>query len=398
MSGFDQRGFDSPDFADTDMRQDFGRDDFGGIEPDMTASQEPVSRAPILSNRITNAASGAGASISTGARNAYNYATGRGLTTLVIILVAVGVFAALAYTVYQILSTNLKVVTLLNKPLNALSQSTTVKSEKFPNMSNGKEFSVSFWVYVESQSNTSNLRQVISIGDKSDELSPLVMMDRTTNKMFIAMRTMSSPSMTTSAIIESYSASLKARTTSNPHLQYNKSIIMEIEYVPLGRWLNVVAVLDNDVVSLFVDGDMYSVAPISRFADRIQNTSPGGGAGGGTGGSGGSTGGNSGSTGGSGGSTGGTSGGTGGTSGGTGGTGRPDPASALVAKDPAGGLNVGGINGISGYVANVQVANYAFSIFHARAIYRAGPVRRTLSWLLPSNIKLQWPITTVETD
>ena len=384
MSGFDQRGFDSPDFADTDMRQDFGRDDFGGIEPDMTASQEPVSRAPILSNRITNAASGAGASISTGARNAYNYATGRGLTTLVIILVAVGVFAALAYTVYQILSTNLKVVTLLNKPLNALSQSTTVKSEKFPNMSNGKEFSVSFWVYVESQSNTSNLRQVISIGDKSDELSPLVMMDRTTNKMFIAMRTMSSPSMTTSAIIESYSASLKARTTSNPHLQYNKSIIMEIEYVPLGRWLNVVAVLDNDVVSLFVDGDMYSVAPISRFADRIQNTSPGGGAGGGTGGSGGSTGG--------------TSGGTGGNSGGTGGTGRPDPASALVAKDPAGGLNVGGINGISGYVANVQVANYAFSIFHARAIYRAGPVRRTLSWLLPSNIKLQWPITTVETD
>ena len=384
MSGFDQRGFDSPDFADTDMRQDFGRDDFGGIEPDMTASQEPVSRAPILSNRITNAASGAGASISTGARNAYNYATGRGLTTLVIILVAVGVFAALAYTVYQILSTNLKVVTLLNKPLNALSQSTTVKSEKFPNMSNGKEFSVSFWVYVESQSNTSNLRQVISIGDKSDELSPLVMMDRTTNKMFIAMRTMSSPSMTTSAIIESYSASLKARTTSNPHLEYNKSIIMEIEYVPLGRWLNVVAVLDNDVVSLFVDGDMYSVAPISRFADRIQNTSPGGGAGGGTGGSGGSTGG--------------TSGGTGGNSGGTGGTGRPDPASALVAKDPAGGLNVGGINGISGYVANVQVANYAFSIFHARAIYRAGPVRRTLSWLLPSNIKLQWPITTVETD
>jgi uncharacterized membrane protein YgcG len=384
MSGFDQRGFDSPDFADTDMRQDFGRDDFGGIEPDMTASQEPVSRAPILSNRITNAASGAGASIYTGARNAYNYATGRGLTTLVIILVAVGVFAALAYTVYQILSTNLKVVTLLNKPLNALSQSTTVKSEKFPNMSNGKEFSVSFWVYVESQSNTSNLRQVISIGDKSDELSPLVMMDRTTNKMFIAMRTMSSPSMTTSAIIESYSASLKARTTSNPHLQYNKSIIMEIEYVPLGRWLNVVAVLDNDVVSLFVDGDMYSVAPISRFADRIQNTSPGGGAGGGTGGSGGSTGG--------------TSGGTGGNSGGTGGTGRPDPASALVAKDPAGGLNVGGINGISGYVANVQVANYAFSIFHARAIYRAGPVRRTLSWLLPSNIKLQWPITTVETD
>ena len=394
MSGFDQRGFDTPDFADQDMGdQDFGRDDFGSTEPDMMAQAQPVSRAPILSNRLTNAASGAGASISTGARNAYNYATGRGLTTLVIILVAVGVFAALAYTVYQILSTNLKVVTLLDKPLNALSQSTTVKSEKFPTMSNGKEFSVSFWVYVESQSNTSNLRQVISIGDKSDELSPLVMMDRTTNKMFIAMRTMSTPTMSTIEIINQYSESVKTRTTSNPHLKYNKSIIMEIEYVPLGRWLNVVAVLDNDVVSLFVDGDMYSVAPISRFKDMTHVSSPATGTGGAAAGAAGAAG-----TGGAAAGTGGAAAGTGGAASGGANISIPDPTSTLVAKDPSGGLNVGGSNGISGYVANVQVANYAFSIFHARAIYRAGPVRRTLSWLLPSNIKLQWPITTVKTD
>jgi hypothetical protein len=260
-------------------------------------------------------------------------------------------------------------------------------------MSNGKEFSVSFWVYVESQSNTSNLRQVISIGDKSDELSPLVMMDRTTNKMFIAMRTMSTPTMSTIEIINQYSESVKTRTTSNPHLKYNKSIIMEIEYVPLGRWLNVVAVLDNDVVSLFVDGDMYSVAPISRFKDMTHVSSPATGTGGAAAGAAGAAG-----TGGAAAGTGGAAAGTGGAASGGANISIPDPTSTLVAKDPSGGLNVGGSNGISGYVANVQVANYAFSIFHARAIYRAGPVRRTLSWLLPSNIKLQWPITTVKTD
>lgn len=301
----------------------------------------PVSSGPVVPPRVASAASGIGSRVTTGARSAYQYVSGQGLTTLMIVVVAVGVFAALAYTVYQILSTNLKVVTLLEEPVHAISQPKTISSDKFPSMKNGKEFSLSFWVYVEAQSNTSDMKRVLSIGDSADGLSPLVMMDRSTNKMYIALRTMSTDSATpTKQVLETYKSS---RVNENAdglttNLIYSDCVIMEVEYVPLGRWVNMVVVLDNDVVTLYLDGDIYSVSPVTRFA-----------------------------------------------------------ATGVVA-DPSGSLNVGGSNGVSGYVSNVQIANYAFSVFHARALYRAGPVKRTLSWLLPSNLKLQWPITTVTTD
>eukprot|EP00873_Tetraselmis_striata_P026952 jgi/Tetstr1/447216/TSEL_034653.t1 len=296
---------------------------------------------PVVPSRVANAGSGIASRVTTGASSAYRYVTGQGLTTLMIVVVAVGVFAALAYTVYQILSTNLKVVTLLEEPIHAISQPKTISSDKFPSMKNGKEFSLSFWVYVEAQSNTTAMKRVLSIGDSADGLSPLVLMDRATNRMYVGLRTMNTDSaLTTKQALEDYQASRQTQdgdgmtTTVN----YSNCVIVEVEYVPLGRWVNMVVVLDNDVVTLFLDGDIYSVSPVTRFASNG------------------------------------------------------------VVQDPSGSLNVGGTNGVSGYVSNVQIANYAFSVFHARALYRAGPVKRTLSWLLPSNLKLQWPIATVTTD
>ena len=292
---------------------------------------------PTVPARVATAASGFGSRVTSGARSAYQYATGQGLTTLMVVLVAVGVFAALAFTVYQILSTNLKVVTLLEEPVHAISQPKTV-ADKIPTMKNGKEFSLSFWVYVEAQRNTESLKKVLHVGDGGDSFSPLVMLDRSTNKMYVALRTMSSEAATTTKqALEAYAAHKGPRDFSAD--SPGKFVILEVEYVPLARWINVVVVLDNDIVTLYLDGDIYSVTPVTRFV-----------------------------------------------------------ANGVVA-DPSGSLGVGSsTSGFSGYVSNVQIANYAFSVFHARALYRAGPVRRTLAWLLPNNIKLQWPITTVETD
>lgn len=310
------------------------------MAPSAPAMAPSPPAGPTVPARVATAASGFGSRVSSGARSAYQYATGQGLTTLMVVVVAVGVFAALAFTVYQILSTNLKVVTLLDEPVHAISQPKTV-ADKIPAMKNGKEFSLSFWVYVEAQRNTSSLKKVLHVGDGGDSYSPLVMLDRATNKMYVALRTMSSVGDTKTAL-STYSVARRdpsdpgTGTTDPP---YNNFVILEVEYVPLARWINVVVVLDNDIVTLYLDGDIYSVSPVTRFATNG------------------------------------------------------------VVADPSGSLGVGSsTQGFSGYVSNVQVANYAFSVFHARALYRAGPVRRALSWLLPNNIKLQWPITTVETD
>lgn len=314
----------------------------------------PISTVPTVPARVSSVASGFGTRVSSGARSAYQYVTGQGLTTLMVVVVAVGVFAALAYTVYQILSTNLKVVTLLEEPLHAISQAKSVSSDKFPTMKNGKEFSLSFWVYVETQMNTQGLKSVFHIGDDENSKSPVVVMDRSTNKLYVALRTSEVTDGTTSTgVLSSYAqqrlpqsgASSSAtntganESTGLEDFQYQGFVILEIEYVPLARWVNLVIVLDNDMVTLYLDGDIYSVVPVTRFAK------------------------------------------------------------SGVVMDPEGSLAVGSATtGFSGYVSNVQIANYAFSVFHSRAIYRAGPVRRSLGWLLPSNLKLQWPIATVKTD
>ena len=198
-----------------------------------------TSTAPTVPARVATAASGFGTRVSSGARSAYQYVTGQGLTTLLVVVVAVGVFAALAFTVYQILSTNLKVVTLLDEPVHALSQPKTV-ADKLPTMKNGKEFSLSFWVYVESQTNTSGLKKVLCVGDNAESYSPMVMMDRTTNKMYVALRTMTSQGKTKDAL-DTYSTRISDET-----IDYNDFVILEVEYVPLARWINLVVVLDKE--------------------------------------------------------------------------------------------------------------------------------------------------------
>lgn len=317
--------------------------------PSVAPSPSLPGGGPRLPASLTVAAQGFGGRLSSGFRSAYSYATGRGLTTILVVVLGVGVFAALAFTVYQILSTSLKVVTLLDEPKHAISQAKTVSGDKLPPMKNGKEFSLSFWVYIEAQTNTAALKQVLAVGDSADALSPLVVMDRATNRMYIAMRTMqmntTESAMSTLAAVQTYADSRKTMTSSDSNSSsldskptYSECAILEVEYVPLARWLNLVVVLDNDLLTLYLDGDIYSVTPVIRFS-----------------------------------------------------------ANGVVV-DPKGSLSVGGTNGVSGYVSNVQIANYAFSVFHARAIYRAGPVKRSLAWLLPNNVKLQWPITTVRTD
>lgn len=296
-------------------------------------------RSPLqVPPRIAGSMSGLGSRFSSGARSAYSFVSSRsGLTMLLVVIIGVGVFAALAYTIYRIMSTNLKVSTLLEEAVNARTQSKTISSEKLPSFKNGKEYSLSFWVYVDPQNNTNTqtLKRVISIGDATNQ-SPMVVMDRTSNKMYFGLRTMQTPQ---DAVTQEVLKRFSERTDSGATFDYNGIIIMEIEYVPLGRWVNVIIVVDNEVVTMYIDGDIYSVATVTHFVQ-------GG-----------------------------------------------------VLADPVGSLNVGArVNGMAGYIANVQVANYAYSVFHARATYNAGPVRRTLSWLLPNNLKLQWPITTTKVD
>jgi hypothetical protein len=98
-----------------------------------------------------------------------------------------------------------------------------------------------------------------------------------------------------------------------------------IDYVPLQRWVNIVCVMDNDFITLYMDGEIYNVANLLDATSSGQNK---------------------------------------------------------IISSTTGDMHVGQLSptspGFDGYISKVQFFNYALTIDHARVIYNAGPVGKTI--------------------
>lgn len=244
---------------------------------------------------------------------------------IAVIALAVAVFGLLVYVTLKIVSTNLKTVTLQSSPVHAITQTKTISGDELPASKNGLEFSLSFWVYIESSTNTQDLKTVLTIGSSSKTLG--VYMDRSSNKMMIAVRTNQSSTAVMKEVVSSHAAAADTAGASASQV-----LIMEVDYTPLMRWVNLVVTINNDVATLYVDGDIYATYSVKAFT--------GGG----------------------------------------------------VPLIPQGTVTIGGAGAVNGYVSKLQVCNYSLNVYHTRAIYNAGPTPNTFSWLIPSNLKFQWPL------
>jgi len=45
----------------------------------------------------------------------------------------------------------------------------------------------------------------------------------------------------------------------------NQYLIMTIDYVPLQKWVNVALIIDNQMLSVYMDGEIYSVKSVDDF-------------------------------------------------------------------------------------------------------------------------------------
>jgi hypothetical protein len=219
------------------------------------------------------------------------------------------------YLFKQFNMTSLKTLTLLKeKPLRITGNSmhNLSQSESIPSQAHGKEFSMSFWVYVDNEEMESTSEPKFVIGRTSGptataSANPLVYMDSAENKMHVVVRTNYSLGYTTLA-------SLHAGAV-------NK---MTVDYIPLQRWVNVIVVVDQNYVQLFVDGELRQVEDLSQGSNK-------------------------------------------------------------VVMDSSGDIYSGGNTNIAtfkGYLSKVQWFNYAVTIDHAKIVYAAGPLRKTVLSLL----------------
>jgi hypothetical protein len=166
------------------------------------------------------------------------------------------IIAAIVYIVWRIKRSNLQSVDILDNPRRLYNNTSpfTFDSSRLPATNNGQEYSFSMWLYISEFSTTQDNKLIMMRSSKSSTIenaSPVVHMDSVTNKVYVSVRTNQSVATT------SLSGLLNKQTSG-----YMTGVI---EYIPLQRWVNLTLVVQDSLLTLYMDGDIYTVESLSDF-------------------------------------------------------------------------------------------------------------------------------------
>ena len=221
----------------------------------------------------TGKAADMGKGIAEKGKNMMNkYMGDKGPIIILIAIITLAFIAVIIWITFSLRSSNLKGKQLLKKPvkLDELSSPLVVEAGDIPKPVVGREYTYSFWLYVDTFSQTSGVPKMIFYrGTSIVDANPIVMMDGQNNSMYLVLRTQGS-NLTNSAGIDytdrpqnilDRSYFLKTGDTANTH----KHMIITIDYVPMQRWIHVTMVVDNKLVTTFIDGEIYSVKTTDEY-------------------------------------------------------------------------------------------------------------------------------------
>jgi hypothetical protein len=137
---------------------------------------------------------------------------------------------------------------------------------------NGQEFSYSTWIFIANNyDSTANHKVIMQRGNTatvpgmvSPNTSPIIAMDAKTNKMYVAVST---SAVTNPLVLE------KVFEKDDATNRFNSGyLVTYIDYIPLQRWVNVIVVVREMNMYVYIDGDIYSVASASDV--RTNNERP----------------------------------------------------------------------------------------------------------------------------
>lgn len=286
---------------------------------------------------------------------------------IIAISVVIVIFiAVIIYISFVIKASNLQGKVLIAEPrkLDEISSPIVVDSADIPRLASGREYTYSFWVFVDkfTQQQGGIPRMIFYRGSATSiaDANPIVMMDGTTNKLYMILKTQGSQLVSTDRNLVDYDANLKRITdrsyflnkdiqlsTPNSH----KHIILSIDYVPLERWVNIAFIVDNKMITIFLDGEIYSVKSVDEYK-MLKPPVP---------------------------------------------DNRGNIVDYNLIIEPSGGdLYAGkyGINPVAeAYLSNLSFYNYAISLNDIKGIYRLGPFPKSwLSWFGISKYGVRNPI------
>jgi hypothetical protein len=184
----------------------------------------------------------------------------------------VAVSLVIVYSLYYIytlvVKSDLRTVTMLKSPM-VVSKSRLDQINKdtvMPALFNGNEYSYSTWIYLNDFKVSANPKLIMfgnTINDINGDATPIFYMDPSYVTMHVKVKTNKAPKLST-----------LRNNLSNIHKHNDCDYVtMSINYVPLQRWVNVVLVVDNQYVQLFMDGELRKVVDITEMG-IIENINP----------------------------------------------------------------------------------------------------------------------------
>jgi hypothetical protein len=205
-----------------------------------------------------------------------NAAQGEGnskMPMIIIIVITILLFVfVILYITFAMKSNNLKGKAITTQPIDVAKSETPTQigNSEFPKAAVGREYTYSFWLYLDNYQRTgldNNSYYMVMYRGNSGSLenaNPIIMMDNQSNKLYIIIKTTQSSLQdvninTANIIKKNYFNSDTPLANSNTHL------VCAIDFIPLQRWVHVACVVDNKLVTLFLDGQIYSVKTTDEF-------------------------------------------------------------------------------------------------------------------------------------
>ena len=216
---------------------------------------------------------------------------------LAIILSIFVIIFVILYSVVKMKKTQLISTTFIKEPIQPSKDiiEMVASESKLPKNINGKEYSYSFWIYVDDLNESSN-HNLIFLKTGSSSLSDINFKDtniiayieKNTNKLKLKFRTANADqndvTIGVDGTVKGIDGKLNVKgvtqdITLNDDMCYYADF--SIDYLPLQRWVNISIIVDNNLISVFLDGQqkatkVLSEAPVgcdSKLTGIISNKS-----------------------------------------------------------------------------------------------------------------------------
>jgi Concanavalin A-like lectin/glucanases superfamily len=185
---------------------------------------------------------------------------GKGTIALFIVIALMLIVIIVVYIVYRIKASDLQNVVIVKNSMRLYNMKQTYRFDaaKLPPTLNGQEYSFSFWLYLVEYPPMENHALIFcrgGAGQSVDKSNPIVYLDKRTNRLHIAVKT-------TSPVVSPLVADTQGNSILDNVSSASGHMKTTIDYVPLQRWVHVTFTVQDNLLTSYLDGDIYTVSNI----------------------------------------------------------------------------------------------------------------------------------------